>query len=94
MRNSAAMPGLFLILSGLFLAAWGLWRGYVAARAALLPLTRDAGEPTRGLIEASRPVYARTRVRGALRNVLLAVLWLSVAMYGLFLATVGLEVLR
>jgi hypothetical protein len=72
------MPGLFLILSGLFLAAWGLWRGYVAARAALLPLTRDAGEPTRGLIEASRPVYARTRV----------------AMYGLFLATVGLEVLR
>jgi hypothetical protein len=88
------MPGLFLILSGSFLTAWGLWRGYAAARAALLPLARDAGEPTRGLIEASRPVYARARVRGALRNILHAVLWLSIAMYGLFLATVGMEALR
>jgi hypothetical protein len=88
------MPGVFLILSGSFLVAWGLWRGYVAARAALLPLTRDAGEPTRGLIEASRPVYERTRVRLVLRNVVLAVLWLMVAMYGLFLATVGTGALR
>ncbi len=88
------MPGLFLILSGPFLVAWGLWRGYAAARAALLPLARDAGEPTRGVIEASRPVYARTRVRGLLWNVVLAVMWLSIATYGLFLATVGMLALR
>lgn len=88
------MPGVLLLLSGTFLVAWGLWRGYAAARAALLPLTRDAGEPTRGLIEASRPVYARTRVRGLIRNVGLAVLWLVVALYGLFAATVGVEAIR
>jgi len=88
------MPGVFLILSGSFLVAWGLWRGYAAARAVMLPLTRDGGEPTRGLIEASRPVYERTRVRVALRNAVLAVLWLLVAMYGLFLATVGMGELR
>jgi len=41
-------------------------------------------------VDASRPVHARTRVRAAARNVLLAVLWLAVAMYGLYLATVGL----
>jgi hypothetical protein len=88
------MPGLVLLLAGSFLVTWGLWRGYVAARAALLPLSRDAGEPTRGLIEASRPVYARTRVRVVVRNLVLGVLWLFIALYGLYLATVGLQVLR
>lgn len=87
------MPGVVLLLSGFFAIAWGAWRGYAAARAAVAPLVRD-GEPTRGLIESTRPLYARTRVRVALRHVLLAVLWLSVAMYGLYLAVVGLEVLR
>lgn len=93
MRNSAAMPGVVLLLSGSFAIAWGAWRGYASARAAILPLVRD-GEPTRGLIESSRPVHERTRVRVALRHVLLAVLWLTVAMYGLFLATVGVGVMR
>jgi hypothetical protein len=88
------MPGLVLLLSGSFLVAWGLWRGHLAARAALLPLSRDGGEPTRGLIEASRPVYARTRVRVVVRNLVLAVLWVVVVMYGMYLATVGLQVLR
>jgi hypothetical protein len=86
------MPGVVLLLSGSFAIAWGVWRGYAAARAAILPLARD-GEPTRGLIESTRPLHERARVRVALRQVLLAVLWLSVAMYGLYLATVGLEVL-
>jgi len=80
-----------LIATGLFATAWGCWRGYAAARAALVPLLRE-GEPTRALVDASRPVHARTRVRAAARNVLLAVLWLAVAMYGLYLATVGLGV--
>ena len=86
------MRALVLILSGTFALVWGLWRGYTAARAALVPIARD-GEPTRGLIEALRPVYARTRVRVALRNVGLAVVWLAVALYGMYLLTVGLEVL-
>jgi hypothetical protein len=87
------MPGLVLLMSGSVAVAWGCWRGYAAARAALAPIARD-GEPTRGLIESTRPWRERARVRLAVRNVLLAVLWLSVAMYGLYLATVGVAVLR
>jgi hypothetical protein len=84
------MPALVLLMAGGFLATWGSWRGYVAARSALMPLVRE-GDPTRTLIDASRPVHARTRVRLMARHVVLAIAWLSVAMYGLFLATVGLE---
>ena len=40
---------------------------------------------------AARAVHARTRVRVAVRNVVFAVAWLAVAMYGLYLATVGME---
>ena len=49
-----------------------------------MPLVRE-GDPTRTLIDASRPVHARTRVRLMARNVVLAIAWLTVAMYGLFL---------
>ncbi len=87
------MAALVLILSGTYALAWGLVRGYVSARAALLPMLGD-GEPTRGLIEASRPIYERARVRAAMRQAAFAVLWLTVAMYGLFLVTVGVEVFR
>ena len=82
-----------LIATGLFAIAYGAWRGYVAARAVLLPLARE-GDPTRSLVEATRPVHARSRVRAAVRNVLLAVGWLSVAMYGMYLVTVGGTVAR
>ena len=88
-----AMPAVVLILSGTFVLGYGLVRGYVCARAAILPLVRD-GEPTRGLIEASRPVYERTRVRDAARRVMIAVVWLVLALYGLFLMSVGVEVYR
>jgi hypothetical protein len=84
------MTGVVLLASGLFLAGWGSWRGYAAARAALLPLVRE-GDPTRTLVDATRPVHARTRVRVAARHVLAGVAWLGFAMYGLYLATVGLE---
>ena len=87
------MAALVLILTGSFALAWGLVRGYLSARAALLPLAGE-GEPTRTLIEASKPVYARTRVRTSVRRAGSAVVWLVVAMYGLFLVTVGLEVVR
>ena len=86
------MTAVVMLAAGAFLAAWGSWRGYVAARAALLPLVRE-GDPTRTLIDASRPVHARTRVRVMARHVVAAVVWLSIAMYGLFLTTVALELL-
>ena len=88
MRHLRPMLGAVLLVSGLFATVYGTWRGYVAARAAMLPLVRD-GETTRTLIDASRPLHERTRVRIAARRVLVAVAWLSVAMYGMYLATVG-----
>jgi hypothetical protein len=87
------MTALVLLAAGAFLAAWGSWRGYLSARAAMLPLVRQ-GDPTRTLIDASRPVHDRTRVRLMARHVVLAVAWLSVAMYGLFLVTVGAQAVR
>jgi hypothetical protein len=85
------MLGAVLLVSGLFATVYGTWRGYLAARAALVPLTRD-GEPTRTLIDAGRPLHARTRVRFAAGRGVIAVLWLSIALYGMYLATVGMAV--
>ena len=62
-----------LITSGVFLAAAGGWRSYVMAREAIGPL----------------PVIERPRVRLFARRVFLAVGWLVVAMYGLYLLSVG-----
>ena len=93
MCEDVAVAALVLILTGTFALAWGPVRGYLAARVALLSLVGD-GEPTRSLIESSKPVYARARVRATARRVASSVLWLTVAMYGLFLVTVGLEVIR
>jgi hypothetical protein len=81
-----------LVVSGLFTTAFGSWRGYAAARSALVPFVRQ-GDPTRTLVEAAQPVHARARVRLAVRHVLLAVGWIAVAMYGMYLTTVGLETL-
>ena len=68
---------------------YAAWRSYVAARSALLPLIRE-GDPTRTLIDATRPVHSRSRVRSAARNVAVSLAWLTVAMYGLFLASAGM----
>jgi hypothetical protein len=87
------MAALVLIASGTFVLGWGLVHGFLMARAAVAPLAGD-GEPTRRLVEASRPVYARSRVRASIRSAVLAAAWLVVAMYGLYLATVGMEVVR
>jgi hypothetical protein len=57
----------------------------------MLPLLRE-GDPTRSLIEAARPVHARTRIRLAVRHVLLAIGWLTIALYGMYLATAGAAV--
>jgi hypothetical protein len=58
------------------------------ARRAIRPLLED-GEPTRAAIEATRPFAARTRVRLFARHSTLAVAWLAVALYGLWLAAAG-----
>jgi hypothetical protein len=87
------MIGVVLLASGLVGAAYGSWRGYRAAQAALMPLVRN-GDETRTLIEATRPIHARSRVRAMARHGTLAVAWITVAMYGLYLLTTGAAVLR
>jgi hypothetical protein len=83
------MPTAVLVASGLFVTGYGCWRGYEAARAALAPFVRD-GDQTRALVESTQPMHSRPRVRLAVRHVLLAVGWLALAMYGMYLATVGI----
>lgn len=85
------MIGAILLLSGAFAIGYGSWRGYVAARSALMPFVRE-GDETRTLVESAQPVRARARVRLAVWSAGLAMVWLGVAMYGLYLATVGLSV--
>jgi hypothetical protein len=80
--------GLLLVGCGLTALVIGGWRGYALAREALAPLVHD-GEPTRTAIEAARPVHARFRVRLFARRVVVAVAWLVVALYGLFLVQAG-----
>ena len=77
------------LVAGLAAATYAAWRSYVAARSAVAPLIRE-GDPTRTLIEGTRPVYTRSRVRIAVRNVAVSLGWLVVAMYGLFLASAGM----
>jgi hypothetical protein len=73
-----------LLLSGLLVAAIGTWRGYANARLVVAPLVHP-GEPTRTAVEATQPPAERARVRRAARNLLVAVGWLLIAMYGLYL---------
>ena len=77
----------FLLLGcGLAAVGIGSWRGYRATRAAVAPLVHD-GDPTRTAIEATRRVIDRPRVRLFARRLAVALGWLAVAMYGLFLVT-------
>jgi hypothetical protein len=80
--------GLVLISAGLFLVAAGGVRSYALVREALSPLVHD-GDPTRTAIEAMRPILERPRVRLFVKRVVLSLLWLVVATYGLYLLAVG-----
>jgi hypothetical protein len=82
-----------LLLTGIAALAIGAWRGYLAARLALGPLIHD-GDPTRTLVEAGRPVYARSRVRTFARHVAVAIAWLAIGMYGILLLSVGADAAR
>ncbi len=80
---------LVLELSGAIAALIGAWRSYMAARAAMAPLEHQ-GDPTRSAIEATRPFPMRPRVRLFARRASIAVGWLIVAMYGLYLLATGM----
>ena len=73
-----------LLTTGLATAAIGTWRGYANARAVMAPLIHP-GDSTGTAVEATQPLAERTRVRRAARNLVAAVGWLVLAMYGLFL---------
>ncbi len=78
------MIGTLLLLCGATAAAIGSWRGYANAREALAPIVNE-GDPTRAAVEAGRPLLERTRVRRFVRCAATSIVWLVVAMYGLFL---------
>ncbi len=82
---------LILETCGIVAVAIGGWRSYAMARAALGPIAHQ-GDPTRTALEAGQPILARTRVRLFLRRVAVAVAWLLVAGYGLYLVVAGMEV--
>jgi hypothetical protein len=92
MRHYASM-GSVILVCGAIAALTGTWRGYVHARAVLAPLIHDGG-PTRTAVEAGQPFVARPRVRRVAGSVGLALVWLAVAMYGLYLVAAGAEVVR
>jgi hypothetical protein len=81
--------GTLLIVVGVGVVALAGWRGFAAVRVAVGPLVHD-GDPTRSLIEATRPVHERSRVRSFARGLTLSIGWLIVALYGLFLVAVGM----
>jgi hypothetical protein len=83
------MLAFVLVGAGVVATASGTWYGYAAARSALVPFLRD-GDPTRALVEAAKPVHERARVRVAARSILAALVWIAVAMYGLYLVTAGM----
>lgn len=83
------MTGFVLLFSGVFLVVVGIWRGYLAARSAVLPFV--AAGPAAPLLVAASP-SDRSRVRWTVRQVGFALIWLGIAMYGLYLATAAASV--
>lgn len=84
------MVGPLLVSCGVLGAVLGAWRGYAVAREAISPLIHT-GEPTRTALEATRPFLARPRVRLFVRRLTTSIGWIAIALYGLFLASVGLD---
>jgi hypothetical protein len=82
------MP-ILLMTCGLTALVLGTWRSYAAVREALSPIVHD-GEATRTNLEAELPIYRRSRARRFMRRLVVSFGWLSIALYGLFLVTVGL----
>ena len=85
------MTGVVLVWAGVFAVVSGAWRGYGAARAALLPWCARATRRGRSSRRHVRS-HARVRVRLAARHVCHRRRVAEVAMYGMYLVTVGVEV--
>ena len=83
-----AMLGVTLTVCGVVTASLGTWRGWANARHALSSLARN-GDPTREGIDARRPILVQSRVRRFFRPVTASILWLAIAMYGLFMVSAG-----
>jgi hypothetical protein len=72
-----------LLARGLAATMTGVWRGHANPRLALVPLVHSRGAATTA--EATGPLPERACVRCAAGNLVAAVGWLVLAMYGLFL---------
>ena len=83
-RNSGAMARFVLQLCGVIAVVIAAARSYAVSREAISPLMHD-GDPTRTAIEATRRLTDRPRIRLFARRLAVAIGWLAVAMYGLFL---------
>jgi hypothetical protein len=77
-----------LVTCGIVLSSVGSWSGYRNARDAVTPAARD-GDPTRAAIDAARPLLARRTARRFARSLAVAVVWLALALYGIFLVSAG-----
>lgn len=78
------MARFLLQLCGVIAVVIAGMRSYSATREAVGPLVHD-GDPTRTALEATRRITDRPRVRLFARRLGVALGWLAVAMYGLFL---------
>ena len=73
-----------MLACGLAATAIGTWRGYGNARAVVAPLVHPA-DATPTAVKATTPDDEHARVRQAARNLVAAIAWLVIALYGLFL---------
>jgi hypothetical protein len=78
------MTSIVLQVCGVIAVVIAASRSYAATREAVGPFVHD-GDPTRSAIEATRRITDRPRVRLFARRLAVAIGWLAVAMYGLFL---------
>ena len=78
------MARFVLQLCGVIAVVIAAARSYAVSREAISPLIHD-GDPTRTAIEATRRLTDRPRIRLFARRLAVAIGWLAVAMYGLFL---------
>jgi hypothetical protein len=78
------MARFVLQLCGLIAVVIAASRSYAVTREAVGPFVHE-GDPTRTALEATRRMTDRPRVRLFARRLVVAMGWLGVAMYGLFL---------
>jgi hypothetical protein len=88
--SGGGLMGFLVEVCGATAVVIGGWRSYAMAREALAPLAHD-GDPTRTAIEAAQPLPMRPRVRLFIRRIVLAIGWLIVSFYGLYLVVAGGE---